>query len=208
MPDFRYKRDIKLAGILYLHRISDNRVSGAPLQNLRIFERLCGRDALQNVILTTTMWDTVDAETGLRREEELRSGYWKGMINQGSKTFRYRNTRDSAWDILDSVIGHRRLAVLLQKELVDMERQLRETHAGQTLYKTLETLMKEQKQKLEEIRVQTIRQSDSALLKQLQDEYETLHEQLQTTIYEMQALEISVGKRFLRYFTSAYRNRY
>jgi len=89
-----------------------------------------------------------------------------------------------------------------------MERQLRETHAGQTLYKTLETLMKEQKQKLEEIRVQTIRQSDSALLKQLQDEYETLHEQLQTTIYEMQALEISVGKRFLRYFTSAYRNRY
>ena len=41
---------------------------GTPLKNLRMFEELCGKDALKNVILTTTMWDEVDEETGLARE--------------------------------------------------------------------------------------------------------------------------------------------
>ena len=142
-------------------------MSGAPLMNLRMFEKLCGRNVFQNVILTTTMWDKVDALTGLRREEELRSGCWKGMINQGSKTARYRNTRESAWLILDTIIEHSRLAVLLQKEMVDMERQLCETHAGQILYNALEKLMKEQQMALEALRVGQMREADEATLKDL-----------------------------------------
>ena len=53
--------------LLYFHRISDNRMAGTLLKNLRMFEELCGKDALKNVILTT-MWDEVDEETGLARE--------------------------------------------------------------------------------------------------------------------------------------------
>jgi len=201
-----YKRDIKLAGILYLHRISDNRVGGTPLLNMRMFENLCGKNAFQNVILTTTMWDTVDAETGLQREKELKSEYWKGMINRGSKTMRYRNNHESAWDILDSVLGHSRLAILLQKEMVDMERQLRETTAGQTLYNALERLVKEQQEKLEEIQLETSREGDKKTLQRLRDEQRVLHDKLQTAISEMETLKISVGKRFLRYFSSSYCN--
>ena len=43
---YRYKRDIKLAGILYFHRISDNRVAGTPLKNIRMFQKLCGKKHL------------------------------------------------------------------------------------------------------------------------------------------------------------------
>lgn len=177
-------------------------MAGAPLKNIQLFEKLCGKNALQNVVLATTMWDKVDGQVGILREKELKNGYWKTMIKQGSRTVRYRNTRESAWDILDGVLGHNCLAVLLQREMVDMERQLRETQAGQKLYDTLETLMKAQQEKLDKIRVETMRQADDeTVLKQLQEEHEDLQKQLQTTILEMQQLKISVGKRFLRYFT-------
>lgn len=205
---FRYKLDIKLAGILYLHRISDNRVAGTPLKNLRMFERLCGKKALQNVILVTTMWDKVHGSTGSEREKELKSGYWKGMIKRGSRAVRYRNTSDSAWAILDSIVGDNRLAVLLQKEMVDMEIKLHETDAGRTLYHTLETLMKEQTKKLEEIQLETTKQADPHALKELQAEYENLQRELRVTVTEVQTLKIHVGRRILRYITSSLSDEY
>ena len=76
-------------------------MAGTCLKNLRKFEKLCGQNALQNVILTTTMWDLIDIESGLAREGELRETYWKAMICQGCTTVRYQNALDSAWDILD-----------------------------------------------------------------------------------------------------------
>jgi hypothetical protein len=203
MVQFRYKRDIKLAGILYFHRISDNRVAGTPLRNLQMFERLCGRNYFENIILTTTMWDKVGEDIGSHREKELKGEFWKTMINQGSKTIRYHNTQESAWEILDSVVGHRRHAVLLQREMVDMKRQLLKTQAGQTLYNELELLFKRQLNKLEDIRLETTRQgADPSVLKHLQ-EYEHLRKGLQTKISQMQTLEVNVGNRFFRYFTSS-----
>lgn len=149
------------------------------------------------------MWDKVSEDIGVQREKELKGEYWKAMIKQGSKTIRYRNTRESAWEILDNIIGHKQQAILLQKEMVDMERQLRETNAGQTLYSALESLVRRQQDTLEEIRLETIRQADPSVLKHLQDEYEDLRKELETTIADMQTLKISVGKRFLRYFMAA-----
>ena len=61
-------------------------MAGTLLKNLQMFEELCGKDALKNVILTTTMWDEVDEETGLAREEQLKNIYWKPMIDCHSHT--------------------------------------------------------------------------------------------------------------------------
>ena len=204
---FRYRCDIKLAGILYFHRITDNRVAGTPLKNLRMFEKLCGKHALGNIILTTTMWDKIDEKMGDEREKELREEYWKSMIKQGSTTFRYRNTRDSAWEILDKVLqsGHNRHAILLQKQMVELEMQLNETDAGRTLYTTLESLLKKRQDALDEIRAATGAQKDEEILEQMRGEYNELQKQLALTMAELQMMHISVGKRFLRYFASPQR---
>jgi len=53
------KRGIRLSGILYLHRISDRRMTGSAKKNLLMFKKLCGNNALVNVTLATTMWGTV-----------------------------------------------------------------------------------------------------------------------------------------------------
>ena len=52
---FRYKQSSNLATIIYMHRISDNRMSGSVLKNLKLFASLCGMEAMPNVIIATTM---------------------------------------------------------------------------------------------------------------------------------------------------------
>jgi len=165
-----------------------------------MFEKLCGKNAFQNVILTTTMWDRVDALTGNGREKELKKGFWKGVINQGSMAVGYFNTPESAWYILDRVIGHD-LAILLQRQMVDLQKQLRETDPDQTLYNELESLVRRQQLTLQEIQIQHTGLTDQKVLKHLQSQYDELRGRMDATIVEMQNLKISVGERFLRYFS-------
>ena len=98
-----YSREIGLAGLLYFHRISDNRMSGTPLRNLINFQRLCEHE-LDRVILTTTMWDEVDEATGTTRENELKEEYWAPLIGCGSSVKRFLNNRQSGVDILQPII--------------------------------------------------------------------------------------------------------
>jgi hypothetical protein len=175
-------------------------MAGTPLKNLRMFKKLCGDTALRNVILMTTMWDEVDEETGSQREKELKGNYWKAMIKHKSKIARYKGTSDSAWDILDHFLqsANQRYAVLLQREMIDMERELRETKAGQTLFSQLEIIVHKQQETLEKIRAQTKEHSDDMILNALKEEYEERQRQLAVTLAEMQSLKLSFGKRLHR----------
>ena len=69
-----------------------------------MFEKLCGKNAFGNIILTTTMWDHIDDATGQLRENELKEQYWRSMIELGSTTVRYRNTKDSAGEIISKIL--------------------------------------------------------------------------------------------------------
>ena len=195
-----YHGNVTLAGILYFHRISDNRTTGRPLKHLRMFRKLCGRMTLENVILVTTMWDEVEEEEGHEREEELRGKYWKAMIDQGSVSARYHGTLDSAWDIVEHFTTQRQ-AVLLQREMDELERQLTDT-AGQELYSTLEGLIKKQQDNLHSIRTETKRhedEQDHGILHVLKTEYEGVRQQLEITMNEMQNLKLPLGKHLLRF---------
>jgi hypothetical protein len=89
-----YTEHIKLSGIIYLHRISDVRMQGSAKKNLFMFKKLCGNDALKNVILATTMWDRVTEAEGTVRELELTStpDFWGWMMSRGSKVLRHAGT--------------------------------------------------------------------------------------------------------------------
>jgi hypothetical protein len=68
--------------------------------DLAIFEVLCRKQSLNNVIFVTTMWDQVDKDRGFRIEEELKERYLGGMINRGAGVMRYDGTSDATWDII------------------------------------------------------------------------------------------------------------
>ena len=161
MPQDRYEKNIRLSGLLFFHRISDNRMAGSPLKYLKMFQNLCGNDALKNVVLVTTMWDEVEEEEGFNREKELSDNYWKSMIELGCHTARFYNNAESAWDII-SQLQETQCTVLLQEELVDQGLELAETSAGRTLFSWLIDFIKKIKEMLAHIEAKLKQNQSSA----------------------------------------------
>lgn len=172
-------------------------MAGTPLKNLRVFQKLCGRDALDRVYLTTTMWDEVDEDVAERRLHQLRTEYWKTMTNQGAKIACFRNDDDSAKRLIRDILVEEyiRKPVLLQDEMVELKMELRETAAGQQLYSHLEALVEKQMDLLR--RIDKARKAASKTeLDALQAEYVNLRTQIDDKLHQMQELKLSWLKRF------------
>ncbi|KAH7908657.1 kinase-like domain-containing protein [Hygrophoropsis aurantiaca] len=136
-----YKQRITLSGLLYFHAISDSRMRGAPLRNLAMFKELCGENALQNVILTTTMWDEVPTAVGVRHEEQLRDEFWEPMISAGCRMARFSRSWESAWDIIDKLDISTRQPIQLQIQMVDNGWKLHQTSAYAALARIWEDMI-------------------------------------------------------------------
>ncbi|PVF99823.1 hypothetical protein CPB86DRAFT_845922 [Serendipita vermifera] len=142
------KEKYDLESILYLHRISDNRLAGPPLRNLELFSAICGTKAMPRMVLVTTMWNHVIKEVGEERERQLKTSFWQDMVNQGCGVKQFDGTNNGAWEIIESSRSSTSTApsfdVLISEELLDQHKDLKETQAGATLHKHLEQLVKDQ----------------------------------------------------------------
>ena len=113
-----------------------------------MFHQLCGDKALARVILGTTNWEEIDKEKGKDRERDLATNFWKTMIDSGSKLFRFYETKESALDILNVILGQLEfysngtmkndIPLQIQNELVNRERRIQETAAGRELRSNLQ----------------------------------------------------------------------
>ncbi|KAI0091158.1 P-loop containing nucleoside triphosphate hydrolase protein [Irpex rosettiformis] len=142
-----YEHGYKLSGIIYLHRISDNKVGGISRRNLTMFRKLCGEEALRNVAFITTMWDSfVDQEPAVVRERELanRNEFFRPMLQQGARMYRHTNSVDSAREIISNLIRNMSDPVPLQvqRELVERGVSISGTAAGMELLVQREALLK------------------------------------------------------------------
>jgi hypothetical protein len=107
---------MKLAGIIYLHDISQARIEPAK-ENLKAFNMLCQPPAYINIVFATSKWSDVPADVGIRREQQLQSEHWTG-----SNVARFENTYESAWAIVDLIFEKNPVdANLFHKELVDVQ---------------------------------------------------------------------------------------
>lgn len=113
-------------------------MTNSLMRNLNMFDKLCGRDALPNVIFVTTQWDQLeqDDETGITNERDLRNKYWKLFLDKGSQMLRFENTVSSAWNIVNALPMNPR-PLKIQKEMVDQKKPLAETSAGLSLFSWL-----------------------------------------------------------------------
>jgi len=128
-----------VTGILYVHRITDRRMSNSLHKQLHMFEKICGDNPANNVMFLSTMWDKANVEDAENREAALKKSYWNVMIEHGATSGRfYKNEHSgprSPWTVIDTVIHrHRRgQALLLQKEMVEFEGRLNKTEVGKSL---------------------------------------------------------------------------
>ncbi|KAI6098405.1 P-loop containing nucleoside triphosphate hydrolase protein [Pisolithus croceorrhizus] len=140
-----YEQGAKLAGIIYMHRISDFRMSGTSKRNFRIFRELCGESTLNNVLIVTNMWGNVDSKTGEERERELATNdkLFKPVLEKGARLLRHDNTEASAHAILRNLINNQTAILAIQHEIVNQRKGLAQTAAGSELTR----LLKEQAQR-------------------------------------------------------------
>jgi len=118
-------------------------MEGSSLLNLEVFKKLCGREALNNVVLATTMWDTrltVEAvQEANDREEELMTDFWADMLHEGSKIFRQDDGLRSAMRIIDYLMSLDGDGVVTEiaRELIDKKLTHKQTGAGKVIQKEL-----------------------------------------------------------------------
>ncbi|KAF9004212.1 P-loop containing nucleoside triphosphate hydrolase protein, partial [Cyathus striatus] len=175
-----YSGGMTLGGVIYLHDISQTRMLGTTRRNLEMFFKLCGSDALSSVVVGTTKWGEVELNVAEIREKQLCDIFWKPMIVAGSSVHRFQSTKDSAWEIVNSILDKVAIndtpeALQIQKEVVDLSKILPDTEAGRELRITLEQLLENQKRQGNE-------------------------DQMQKTLKAINELKVSVPKRILMFF--------
>jgi myosin heavy subunit len=128
-----YGNGYRLTGIIYLHPITHNRLTGSAFKNLRTFRKLCGKQSMSSTVLATTMWGDISPADGAARELELKetAEFWGDMVREGSAVYRHTNDHNSAMNIISHLIDRNTTTVLgLQVEMVDENKSLEDTEAG------------------------------------------------------------------------------
>ncbi|KAF7374719.1 hypothetical protein MSAN_00357200 [Mycena sanguinolenta] len=208
-----YKNGKKLAGVIYMHRISDVRMGGISTRNFKMFRQLCGENTLRNVVIVTNMWSQVAPDVGKAREAELASDerIFRPVLEKGAQMVRNDNDVPSAQAIIWYLIGNQPTALKIQRELVDQGKDIGQTAAGEELNRELNAQIQKHKAEmtklLQELRgaySQAIRAKDKETKNELEIETRKLQAEMTrvqndskklASEYTKQRLELEKGMK-------------
>lgn len=151
---FQYESGMQLRGIIYLHRITDVKYSGSAIHTFNILRKICGPDALQNVLLVTNRWaeaNSLDPTIAIKREHQLREEFWPYMLDHGSTMCRFHATRDSAVALVSRLLSKDPVVLALQHEISIQEMRLADTTAGSFVHEGLVELQAKCKSELDDL---------------------------------------------------------
>lgn len=194
-----YRSNIRLSGMVYLHSISEVRMKGSHMTNLRMFQKLAGLENMGHVILTTTMWDKTPIEDAKRREMELLSTdeFWGSMIKAGSEFKRFHNDRNSSMNIVGSLVDkHDKLILSLQREMAEGSK-LEQTSAGKALnveiHAQKERYEKQLKEQENEMKA-ALKENDMKYAQELADAQDKINSDMKRLEKNQEELKISNEK--------------
>lgn len=166
-----YTKEARLAGIIYLHRISDG---------VRISERV-GRGREMELIDT--------------------EGFWGGMIEmigRGSEVMRHDGSTESAMDIVLKTVKRKLRVVLdIQTQLVDEKRSLDDTDAAQALEAELTRERKRFQEKLDQVQSDmksALEDHDKEWQQQFEKDKKLYEDKIKKTHAETAALKTNLEK--------------
>ncbi|KXJ96522.1 P-loop containing nucleoside triphosphate hydrolase protein [Microdochium bolleyi] len=180
-----YKQGVKLSGIIYLHPISDTRVTHHSTKNLEMFRYLTGEKNLKNVVLATSMWDKVTEEEGARREQELKDKFWKLMLHAfKAKTMRYLGTLESAREVATLMLKNEPFYLQLQEEMGKDNMALKDTKAGGKVMEQILQMKEEHQRELAEMDrvIKSSAEESKTVIEALREEYQRQVDALQKTL--------------------------
>jgi hypothetical protein len=211
-----FANGVRLSGIVYLHRISDNRISGTGFRNLRMFKKLSGATTWPNTVIGTTMWRADEHVQGETREQELISNpkYLGDLLSGGATLHRIAEhgtgadeQRRSSLRVISSLLQRTlslpQIELQIQRELVLDRLDLDATAAGQEAEGDLSVLRRNLNKRIESTRKDmqdAMRARDAQCVQQLQtmqmetakklSEAQLRQDELKTSLMEMHDKEV------------------
>ncbi|KAJ3547501.1 hypothetical protein NM208_g1480 [Fusarium decemcellulare] len=162
----QYALGFELKGIIYVHRITDIKYTGSNVKTFEIFKRICGEEALNNVLLITIAGDLLGIHARSR-----------------SCMSRFHGDRSSAVSLASQLLVKNSVILRLQHEMIDEGKDLNETTAGSFLDNNLE---RKRNQYLKEIEAleklrKELRESDRAMKLQWEADWARERKKLRET---------------------------
>lgn len=142
---------MKLAGVIYFHRITDERWRRSDTRNFGWLRRICGEPTLRNVVFVTNMWERVDPEISAAREGQLVTEFIKPALDKGARLHRHYNTTESTHQIIRAILENHRTALQVQQELVDERREFTRTTVGEEINREVEESRRRLDKQIEEL---------------------------------------------------------
>ncbi|CCM06414.1 uncharacterized protein FIBRA_08675 [Fibroporia radiculosa] len=135
-----YKDNRRLNGMVYI----SNATTEIRKRDVSLFELLCGKDFMQNVILVSVGWGLGIGKKSTLGERTTESTWpqFKNIMDNGGQEIRLHNTSSSARDILKRLIRKQPRTLQIQRELVDDQKNIWQTVMGAALKRELEELSK------------------------------------------------------------------
>ncbi|CAE6360644.1 hypothetical protein RSOLAG22IIIB_09033 [Rhizoctonia solani] len=196
-----YRRGIKLKGLVYLHRITDMRMTGASARTYRLLRNLCGAENLSNVVIVTNMWSDPPTEDELLRERQLQTDFFRSALDEGAQMMRREHPgQQSAHKILRALLPKPAVHPKLPVEL-GMGIPLQETEAGRMVRAEIEAKLSKQDQELKDLReeIKTLVTDSNSKAQRELEQYRERKEREMTLLRAQLAsltMEIEEGRRF------------
>jgi len=197
---------VKLAGVIYFHRISEGRWRKSDTRSFEWLKRICGETTLRNVVLMTNMWGPgTPEEVGEMRERQLAVEFVKPALDGGAQLLRHYDTTESAHQIIRAILDNHRIPLQVQRELVDEKREFDRTTVGEGIAQEVEESTKKLEKKIERLekelrtvadREKGTRSRQEAEITRLQEEIKNLTDRSRNmnTFYERR--KIAAGMLF------------
>jgi hypothetical protein len=181
-PHIRYEREVKLAGVIYFHRISDERWRKSDTRSFGWLRRICGEATLRNVVLTTNMWGKVTPEVGAMKEQQLAAEFVKSALDKGAQLHRHHDTTESAHQIIRTILNNHRIPLQVQEELVDEKREFDQTTVGEEIKREVDESTKKLEEDIKELQnaLKTVKGREKQTRAQLEAEIAELRTMIET----------------------------
>lgn len=129
-----YDMGIRINGVIFMQSVSDPRVPKSERCRSQLISKVVGAANYSHIAIATTMWDQIVPEFGKRNEANRADNVWKDMLNGGAEMLQYRNTKDSARDLLQQIVSNQErfspFVLKLQDDLLQEQGHLGKTEAG------------------------------------------------------------------------------
>lgn len=190
----------KIAGVIYIHPITEVRMKGSAMKNLSMFRKVVGKDNMSSCCLVTTKWSLQDSAVSESREDEIRTNpkFWQPLLARGAKIARFGDSMESAINIIKPLVNSNGFTPQITIETQIQGKRLVDTEAGREVNVNLEEAVKAHKSDMADLKQQhdqAIADKDAELARLIEEERQSLATELQNMKSEREVLRETVEKR-------------